>query len=239
MSTHLTRSQLDDWLAGTLAEPARAALLDHLDTCEECAALLDDDTLARLLEAEDAPPVTPPPLRLPSARRGSNTQRFLGFALAVAAVAFFAVATRPPRDELVEKGRATAPAVHLTLALTHGGVAGARLHEGDRVGPDAVVVAEIETDGPGARYLFAVDGAGRRHVLMPPEGQSAVVEAAGARPATWEGDWLALALDDVPGPVTLVAGVTAGPLPLATVMSEWPDGTAGTRFDAVRLEVGP
>lgn len=274
MSTHLTRDRLDAWLSGALSEADRAVLLAHLDGCESCASLLDEDALARLLAAEEAPPAQPPPMRLPASapttagsRPGRSLLAHAGLLLAAAALAL-GVLSRSPTDHpdlLVEKGTPTAvtPTVRLTVATTlAGGAAGAgragaggearetKLRAGDRVGHDAVLVAQIDTDAPGARYLFAVDGDGVRHKLLPAAGQPAPVEPPGARPAAWDGAWIALALDDVAGPVTLVALASAAPLAppassrepevtLDAAIASWPVKLDGVGYDAVQLEVGP
>ena len=50
---------LPDWMDGTLAEPARARVAAHLDTCARCASLVSDLEMIRA-EAKRLPALAPP-----------------------------------------------------------------------------------------------------------------------------------------------------------------------------------
>lgn len=163
--------------------------------------------LARLLAAEAAPPAPPPPMRAP---RPSPTRRW-PWALAVAALLLGGVLL-PRADRLVEKGPSPTPVVRLQVAVATDGVAGPPLADGATVAKDAVLVFTLDTDVAAPRYLMAMDATGARQVLLPPEGGVAPVEPPGLRPATWDGEWVALSLADMTGPVWILAATTPSPI---------------------------
>lgn len=211
MNPHLDARRLRAWLDGDLPADDRAALLAHLETgCEICDALIDDDLLARLLAAEEAPPEPPPPLRVPA----RPARRAWPWGLAAAAAAALAVGVLLPRgdDTLTEKGTGGAPAIRMQVAVETDGVAGPPLADGAVVAKDAVLVFTLDTDVAAPRYLMAMDATGARQVLLPPEGREAPVEPPGLRPATWKGEWVALALDDLTAPVWILAATTPSPI---------------------------
>ncbi len=255
--THLDRRALEALLDGSLPAARSRALLAHLQGgCERCAALLeregpDLDTLARLVAAEEAAPAEPPADLWPRVEAAlPRTRRRLpawGVGLALAAALLLAVRPRPgggPAERVKATGEAAAPGVELRVVAGHmekGGfdLAG-RLRDGDAVPRDETLIFEIAADRPAARYLFAVDGRGRATLLAPTG--AAAVEPAGARQLVEGGAWVALALDDVPGPLRLVAA--AGPPvddPVSAILDPWRAGRRPPGFGlaSLTLEIAP
>jgi hypothetical protein len=69
-----------------------------------------------------------------------------------------------------------------------------------------------------------------------------VVEAAGSRRVGQGEDWVALSLDDVQGPLTLVAAASVVPLdPGAEIIGPWQAQAphALVDYDTLRLEIAP
>lgn len=159
MSAHVSSSELQAWLDGSLSADARSALQAHLASgctvCEDLVdATFDADLLARLLEAERAAPASPPPWRAPiaappaklhllpaateaspavSSGRSSWGRRYGLAGLLLAAVAAIALwVPRPPDSAIGVKGSPSgAIPVLLQVALAR--------QEAGRLVPDRVL----------------------------------------------------------------------------------------------------
>lgn len=206
---------------------------------------LELDDLARLVEAERAAPVSPSPeeaeavweaVRPRPLRRG-----LLAFAVALAAAVLVWVwpASDPGWDGV--KGEASAPMVALEVVAGHFEaqrfVLDGRVADGDAVAVDATLIFELDVDAEAARHLLVVDGAGSATVLVAGE----ALEAAGPRRLVRDGDWVALALDDLAGPLTLLAAATREPAdPQEAVLEPWRRGElpaeVGLQVLALELE---
>jgi hypothetical protein len=258
---HLTPHRLDAWLVGTLPRTEQTALLDHISgSCEQCDRLLDGivlDDLARLVEASEAgtPALSPADVDamfqgIQTSRRKAGWRLPAGIAaVAMAASAALVVGTRPPVTPTLQwdgiKGTsAGAPeiAVRAVSAVDRDGelkLTG-RVQDGDSAPPDTTVPLELDTTGPGVRYLFVVEGDGDVVTLWPTAGAVARVESAGRRRVERAGQWLGYGLDDVGDSVTFVAAVSPGPLDLTReVIAPWlADKEAdGVRFDRLTVDV--
>jgi hypothetical protein len=276
--THLTPERLEALLDGSLPEPQRRALAAHLsDDCPQCAEVLAEgpglDTLARLLEAESAPPEPldaatraagwaaleaeadasdEASIPRPSGRRWWRNG--LGAALALAAaVMLFVLFTGPqPPEESIKGPVATIPPeVHLRVVAGRAGPErfelDRRVVAGDQVDRGETLLFEVETDRRAARYLFAVDPGAVAGVragitfLAPPDGEAAGLEPAGRHRVAWDGEWVALDLDDAPNSLTLVVAASAAPLDPLDVVGGWLEGRPppGVGYETITVEVSP
>ena len=190
---------------------------------------LELDALARLVEAERAAPLAPPPddaeavweaVRPRPPRRG-----LLAFAVALAAAVLVWVwpAGEPAWDGV--KGEEAPPAVTLEVVAGHfdeGRFAlDRRVRDGDTVAADATLIFELDVDAEAARHLVVVDGVGDVTVLV----SGAATEPAGPRRLARDGDWVAFALHDAVGPLTLLAAATREPADItAAVLEPWQRG---------------
>ena len=258
--THLDRERIEALLDGSLDPRSARALADHLRApCPDCERAAEEhgaslDLLSRLCEAAEAAPqalsdgereaiwggVAP---AQPTRWRRPATAATALFALAAALLLFL----RPPAPGGLEKGgEVVAPAVELRVVagrVEDGRFAAERrLADGARVGGDATLIFELETDRLAARYLFALDGSGRALQLLPRPGAVPAVEPAGGRQVWQGGDWVVLALDDLQGPLTLVSAASILPLdPQLEVLRPWQAEEPRERvgYATMTLELGP
>lgn len=225
------------------ASPARReALLAHLDEgCPQCEAAFeaafDDDTLARLAEAEAAPPAAAPPMRAP--RRPLVLWTLAGLAMAAAVL----LTVRPEPPDTREKGPANAPVVTLQVAIAHDEAGRLTVDHlampGQHVSRQSVLLFEVDVDRPAARTLFAIDAAGHRIPLSPPAEGVIPVEPAGARRVASGGEWVAFDLSDQTGTVRFVAGASAEPIEATALRAAWPGGDARLGWASTTVEVSP
>ncbi|NOY26307.1 MAG: DUF4384 domain-containing protein [Oligoflexia bacterium] len=262
--THLDSASLQALFEGDLSAARARALLGHLEAgCEQCQDLLDSegpslDTLLRLVQAELAAPVSPPvdlwqgiaARQQPSAtqpRPASRHRRWAvwGTVLAMAAGLSLVILPRLPGPDDTQpgvkgSGAVLAPTVALRVVVGRVTDAGfdldRRVSEGDQIRPDQTLLFELSVNRSAARYLFFVDGEDQATLLSPTAAPQ--VMPAGATRVSDAGQWVALTVDDLVGPLTLVA--VAGPVvenPDAQVVNAWTRHQLPEGFGTAALHV--
>ncbi|MFH1469631.1 MAG: hypothetical protein ABIO70_34920 [Pseudomonadota bacterium] len=265
---HLDAERIAALLDGSL-DPAEArALAGHLaEDCPTCGAAVEAggltlDTLLRLAEAAEATPVAlededradlwrdiaaglPEPAAVP---RRTPWRRPLGAAVALLAVAaatllFVLPNHGPGRIKGVHDGDPSPPEVSLRVVAGRAGADGFvldhRVAAGEVLPRATTLLFELETDRIAARYLFVLDGEGRVTQLAPPPGAVPTVEPAGSRRVGQGEDWVALGLDDMQGPLVLVAAASVVPLdPGAEIIGPWQAREPRALVDYATLSVG-
>ncbi len=218
MSDHLDAEQIHALVEGRASDG-----LAHLESgCPECHALFarlyDDDTLARLLEAEAA--VAPAPRR-----------RLWIFApvLALAAALLFWVVPGPGGRD---KG-AGAPVVTMTVragTATEGNhvLVERDLVEGATVSRDEVLVVDMNADVDSLRVAFVVEASGRRVPFYWPEGP----------PAPGQHEYGAFSLSDQSGTITVVAAASASATTHEAIVASWP-GDPAVGWTSLSVQVAP
>lgn len=260
--SHIDAPTLELLLEGSLSKTQAQRALAHVaGGCEQCQALLerqgpDLDTLARLVEAEQAAPAAPPAdlwsqveAGLPQpqpVRRGPRLVAW-GAALAIAAALILAVLPRVGPDQpsgIKGPGDVVAPSVQLRVVAgrleTGGFELERRVQQGEQVRREHTLLFELSTDQASARYLFVLDGQGQATLLAPTG--TAGAQPAGPRRLEEDGQWVALTVDDMVGPLQLVA--LAGPAvasPQDDLLTTWRQGRlpAGFGVAVLELEIAP
>lgn len=247
---HLTPARIDALMDGSLSASEARRLAVHLaDECPVCAEALergpDLDVLARLLEAQAGVSeplgaeerdriwqgVTPPRRR--SWLRGPGV---VGVLLLAAALLLFLL---PTGDELTGKGAdgVHTPEVVLRVVAARVGDQGLdlerRVSPGEVLSPDHTLVFEVEVDEEAARYLWALP-ADQVHLLLPPPGSAAELEAPGAHRVE-----TGYALEGERGELVFVAAASVEVLDADEVLDSWRAGEplAGVGYAVTTVEV--
>ncbi len=226
----------------------------------------DMDTLIRLLEAEEWAPAEPHPDELEaawasissglpmsrpsgSARGGAGATRrswrWPASAVGLLAAAALLLVLRPAgNDHGLKGGMPSPPSVELRVVAgrqTEGGFQlEGRLTDGDTVLPDRTLLFEMETDKVSARYLFAIEGDGEVTILFPHPGTAPELAAAGSARVGRKDSWVALELDDMNGPLTLLGAASSLALdPELDILRPWLDkGRSDTAaYDSLTLKL--
>ncbi|MCO4744389.1 MAG: hypothetical protein KC912_06345 [Proteobacteria bacterium] len=250
--SHISPKQIDDALAGDVG--ALSVVVAHVEGgCEPCESLLDGvdlDTLALLVAASEAPPVEPTAAESAQIRpdfgaAAFRPTRWLAPVLLVA-VALFAVvqlAVPPASVDGIKGSEVARPDVAVQVLVGVASAAGfkleRRLEANGELSRDATLLFELDTKTASARYLFVLDGEGEATLLFP--GDAAAVEGPGPRRVGVGEDWVAFALDDWAGPITVVAAASQQPHPAADVIEAYASrrATPGIGFADVSAVVVP
>jgi hypothetical protein len=227
MTEHVSDLRWDRLLAGELAEPDRAEVLAHAETCATCAARRDEIQAGFEAFANVAPAL---PRRAPSRR----IVMAVGAAVAAAAAVVFMLratstttATRTKGGEGAKLMLAAGPRERL-----------APVASGDHVQPGDSIQAAYTTTRDGFGAVLARDGSGAAAVYVPSSGEAMVALPAGTM-RSFPGSTI---LDEVLGTqaVVIVWCETARPLaPLVAELRETGAVTApqGCTVDRVELDV--
>jgi hypothetical protein len=126
--------------------------------------------------------------------------------------------TSPPSADGVKGVEQAPPAIRLQVArATAESTTGAfdvlgLVREGSVLAPSDTLFFELKADQEAYRYLFALDGRGGLHLLLPSRGRAPIRENAGARRVSVDRSYVALELSDLEGPIMLVAAASESPM---------------------------
>jgi len=258
--SHISADRVDAVLSGEAPVAKIRQWIAHLeDGCEECEQLIDGqidlETLALLIEAEEAEPVAPAAAEAEaiwrqSAPRNPANRRVwagVGAVLLMAALALIAfTGVIGPQDDPLEgvKGvDGVAPEVALRVLTgvtsTGGFDLRGRLERGATLDQQTTLIFELQTNMDAARYLFVVDSEGKTTVLFP-TGDPAI-EEPGRRKVATGADWVALDLEDWNGELTVVAAASTSPMAPAEVTRLYSHSKhpAGLSYDLLTAKVVP
>ncbi len=226
MNDHLDAEQIRALVEGRSIEG-----LAHLESdCAGCHALFarlyDDDTLARLLEAEAAVVPAIEPAIEPAPRR---RLWLWAPAMALAAALLFWVAPQPDGRDKGAGAPVVTMSAHAGVETPGVGVEVRRaLADGATVRRDEVLVVDLSTRVDSVRVAFVVEASGRRVPFYWPEDPR----------STDQHEYGAFSLSDQSGTITVVAAASATATTYEALVAGWPRDPA-VGWTSLSLQVAP